>query len=87
VEDAKRKGRRTNGFDNDPVGLRNDVLELESLLHVLGVARRERFARELVQLDDGLGDDVSAVNPNGRGTPTSVMRIGEDEKYKGRTFR
>lgn len=52
---------RTDSLDDDPVGLGDNVLDLERLLHVVGVAGGERFPREIVEVDDGLGDDVSAA--------------------------
>lgn len=52
------EGVRTD-LDDDPVSLRDDVLDLLRLLEEGWVARLECGNSGIVKLDDGLGNDVS----------------------------
>lgn len=47
------------GLDDHPVRLRHEVLQRARGRELRGVARRERGDGGVVELDDGLGDDVA----------------------------
>ena len=54
------RGRSTNSLHDDPISLGDNVLNGEGSLEILGVSGGESFSGEVVEVDDGLGDDVSS---------------------------